>query len=252
MALFHSSPLSHIMIPRFRWRRLVIGGCMCLQFLILLTGGLSAQEGGSPIFPEDRYEELREEVAFEAPEEEEEEEEDAVEPWDFNWNMNLSKEATILIFIVLLLIFGFLIYRVLGDVEMRKRTRGDEEEEEEINIEDIEEERLVADGVSLSLLQRAENAGQFDVAVRLLYIQLLKELQDASLIKYRRDFSNRDYQHQLRGTDYLTDFRDVTADYERYWFGKYTIDRLSYRLVQRKFNVLSQGIKAATKSEDYA
>lgn len=232
------------------WRRAVIGSWWCFQLLLLFAGGLAAQESKSPIFPEERYEELRQEVVYEAPEEEEEEE-DTVEPWDFNWDINLSQQTSILIFLVLLLVFGFLIYRVLGDVEMRKRTRSAGEEEEEINIEDIEEERLVADGVSLSLLQRAENAGQFDVAVRLLYIQLLKELQDADLIKYRRDFSNRDYQHQLKGTKYLKDFRDVTADYERYWFGKYTIDRLSYRLVQRKFNVLSQEIKTTTKSEDY-
>ncbi|MEM1358836.1 MAG: hypothetical protein AAGF89_11580 [Bacteroidota bacterium] len=233
------------------WRRAVAHSWGCLACLLILASSLSAQEEKSPVFPEERYDELRQEVVYEAPEKEEEEAEEIEEPWDIKWDLNLSQEASIFIFVVLLLVFGFLIYRVLGDVEMRKRTRGDGEEEEAINIEDIEEERLVADGVSLSLLQRAENAGQFDIAVRLLYIQLLKELQDAELIKYRRDFSNRDYQGQLSSTSYLNDFRDVTADYERYWFGKYTIDRLSYRLVQRKFNVLSQQIKADTKSEDY-
>ena len=139
---------------------------------------------------------------------------------------------------------------MLGDVDMRKRTKGKKGEQDEINISEIEEEQLVAEGVSLTLLQRAENAGQFDVVVRLLYIQLLKELQDGGLIKYRRDFSNRDYQNQLHHSVFLNDFRDVTADYERYWYGKYPIERLSYRLVHRKFTALNAAIQTATAKPD--
>jgi len=189
---------------------------------------------------------------------EKETEEDLDNWWDDvssyeNWNIDLSNTSTLIIFLLLLAGLGYLIYLMLGDVNMRKRTKGEDEEQDQINISEIEEEQLVAEGVSLTLLQRAENAGQFDIAVRLLYIQLLKELQDGSLIKYRRDFSNRDYQNQLRRSTFLADFRDVTADYERYWYGKYPIERLSYRLVYRKFTALNAAIQAATaKPDSYA
>lgn len=188
-------------------------------------------------------------------EEEEKIEEDLDKWWDSlgsyeNWNIDLSNGTTLIILLLLLTGLGYLIYRMLGDVDMRKRTKGDNEEMDKISISEIEEEQLVAEGVSLTLLQRAENAGQFDIAVRLHYIQLLKELQDGGLIKYRRDFSNRDYQNQLRRSSFLNDFRDVTADYERYWYGKYTIDRLSYRLVHRKFTTLNVAIQAATAKPD--
>ena len=96
----------------------------------------------------------------------------------------------------------------------------------------------------MSLQERAEQAGQFTIAVRLLYIQLLKDLQDNGLLHYRRDYSNRDYQHQLSASPLLTDFRAVTVDYERYWYGKYPLDPLSYRLVKRKFGALSGRIAA--------
>lgn len=206
-----------------------------------------AQNDKSPVFPEKRHQELIEKITF-LPKEKVEKEEELPEPdWDFNWDFNLSKTTTIIIFSILIVALGFLIYRMLGDVNMRKRTRGERDEDQEfIDLEDIEEEKLVATGVSLSLLERAEEAGQFDVAVRLLYIQLLKELQDAGLIQYRRDYSNRDYQNQLLGKEVLTDFRDVTIDYERYWYGKYAIEKLGYRLVQRKFNVLSSQITASS------
>ncbi len=220
-------------------------------------GSLYAQNTASPVFPADRHEELMDGLDYskDKKEEEEEEEENLDDWWDSlsgyeNWSIDLSDGTTLIILLLLLGSLGYLIYRMLGDVEMRKRTKGEDEEQDEINISEIEEEQLVAEGVSLTLLQRAENAGQFDVAVRLLYIQLLKELQDGGLIKYRRDFSNRDYQNQLRRSTFLADFRDVTADYERYWYGKYPIERLSYRLVHRKFTTLNAAIQAATAKPD--
>ena len=235
-----------------------------LRLVLMLVAGLGlpplfGQQAASPVFPADRHGELMEELEFTKDKEEDEDEEEAEEDFDSwwdslsgyeNWNIDLSSGTTIVILALLLGGLGYLIYLMLGDVDMRKRTRGEEEEQDKINISEIEEEQLVAEGVSLTLLQRAENAGQFDVAVRLLYIQLLKELQDGGLIKYRRDFSNRDYQNQLRRSKFLNDFRDVTADYERYWYGKYPIERLSYRLVHRKFTTLNAAIQAATAKPD--
>lgn len=184
-----------------------------------------------------------EEVIFE-PEEEEEVEPLDFEPWSIE-DINLSQPVIYLIIGSMLLLLGFLIFRILGDVEMRKRTKGSDDEVEAIMIEEIEEEALVASGVSLSLQERAENAGQLDIAVRLLYIQLLKDLQDNGFIKYRKDYSNRDYQTQMAASELLPDFREVTVDYERYWYGKYVIDALSYRLVKRKFATLTSRVTLA-------
>jgi hypothetical protein len=216
---------------------------LCLRFEVLVVIGLGlsplpGQRTASPVFPTERHEEENLNNWF-----------DELDSYE-NWTINLSDGTTLIILLLLLAGLGYLIYRMLGDVDMRKRTKGKKGEQDEINISEIEEEQLVAEGVSLTLLQRAENAGQFDVVVRLLYIQLLKELQDGGLIKYRRDFSNRDYQNQLHHSVFLNDFRDVTADYERYWYGKYPIERLSYRLVHRKFTALNAAIQTATAKPD--
>jgi hypothetical protein len=236
--------------------------CLRLGILVVVGLGLSpliGQKNASPIFPADRHEELVGELDYTKAKKEKEKEEEVEEDFEDwfdslgnyeNWNIDLSNTTTLIILFSLLAGLGYLIYRMLDDVDMRKRTKGEEDEQDEINISEIEEEQLVAEGVSLTLLQRAENNGQFDVAVRLLYIQLLKELQDGGLIKYRRDFSNRDYQNQLNRSTFLNDFRDVTADYERYWYGKYPIERLSYRLVHRKFTTLNAAIQAATAKPD--
>lgn len=227
--------------------RLFRAGLAIAFFLFPGLVALHGQGSPSPVFPEDRHEEIMEVLDFTPPEVEEEAPaaNDSAADWNWEqWKLELSSTTTWVIFAVLLLVLGFLIYKMLGDVSIRKRTGGDREEQGAINVEDIEEEKLVAAGVSLSLLERAERANQFDVAVRLLYIQLLKELQDGGLIKYRKDFSNRDYQNQLIGRDVLADFRTVTRAYERYWFGKYPIDRLSYRNTYQHFQALKARIQS--------
>lgn len=238
------------------------GFTLLLVTVLLVLGGPSpadAQESRSPVFPTERHRELMKKLDFSPPEEEKEtEEKEAAEEasgeawWDRlrgDWfdgsdgNFSLTSTTSGIIFSVLILLLGLLIYRILGDVSLRKRKRGKEDDEDRIVIGDIEEEQLIAEGVSLSLLEQAERGGQFDVAVRLLYIQLLKELQDAGLIKYRRNFSNRDYQHQLHGKDVLADFHAVTTEYQRYWFGKYPVDRLSYRNTYLRFTALNERIR---------
>lgn len=246
-------PLRLFFLPQCLGRGI---GRLAVLLLLLGNGFVAAQEENiSPVFPTERHQELMEELSYQKDKEEVVEEEEETEDWwenasYENWKIDLSSGTSIFILLVMLAGLGFLIFRILGDVEMRKRTKGDKEEQEAINLDELEEEHLVAEGVSLSLLERAEKAGQYDIAVRLLYIQLLKELQDGGLIKYRRDYSNRDYQHQLRNTAFLPDFREVTAEYERFWYGKYPIERLGYRLVYSKFNILNAAIQSATAKPD--
>ena len=219
----------------------------CLLLLLLCMPPLRSQDqaGKSAIFPPERQAELREELVYEP---EEEPEPVPVEPIDFELYLdNLRSPLVIGIAVSLLLGLGFLIYRILGDLDVKRR-REDGDERVGVDVKEIVEEELVQQGVSLSMLERAEAAGQYDIAIRLLYIGLLKSLQDAGLLRYRRDYSNRDYRQQLLGSPLQADFVHVTQAYERYWYGKYPVDRLSYRLVQKDFRELTGRIPVTTAS----
>lgn len=216
---------------------------------------LSGQQP-QPVFPEQRLRELREELPFEAPERAASSPDTPSDSkWlDWEWPdwtpevLQLSPLTSLGLLFLLLLLLGLLIYRMLDDVSMRrKRLRV---LDEPLNIEEISEESLVAEGVSEQLFERAERAGQYALAVRLRYIQTLRELQDAGLIRYRKDLSNRDYQAQLKGQPLLEDFRTVTREYERYWFGKYPIDRLGYRYASQLFLNLHTRIQAQHTTEN--
>lgn len=223
-----------------------------LVVLALPLAGQSSAETPSPAFPADRHRELREELSYDPPEIDPPREDP--ETWDFDWNFDWLSDMgpllNVLALLLLLIPLGFFIYHLLGTISERRKKRRSVLENGEVRISEIEEEKMVMGGVALSLLERAENAGQFDVAVRLLYIRLLKDLNDRELIRYRKDYSNRDYRHQLSGHPFLPAFRTVTEDYERYWYGKYRIDRLSYRLVRGKFDDLSGRLTSLTVAHE--
>ena len=222
---------------------------LCLLFTCL---PLPAQEGtpagASAVFPAGRLEELREEVVYTYPDEEEEETIDPLEPIDnpfADWSMSSLRQPVVWVTGLLILLgLGFLIYRILGDLEIKKRARLDGASAARVDVREIVEEEMIEHGVALSLLERAEQAGQYDIAVRLLYISLLKELQDAKMIRYRKDYSNRDYRRQLEGNTLREPFTTVTRAYERFWYGKYRIDRLSYRTTRQEFTALTDRIAA--------
>lgn len=224
--------------------------CLVLLLLVLASLSLPAQEeppgGSSEVFPASRLEQLREEVVYTYPEEEEEA--PPAEPMRnpfADWTMADIRRPVIWVTGLLILAgLGFLIYRILGDLEIKKRARLDDASTARVDVREIVEEEMVEHGVSLSLLERAEQAGQYDIAVRLLYISLLKELQDARLIRYRKDYSNRDYRRQLEGNTLREPFTAVTRAYERFWYGKYRIDRLSYRNTLGEFTALTDRIAA--------
>ena len=207
---------------------------------LLLSAALRLTAQASAIFPPERYDELRQEVVFEYPDKVEAPE-PVANPFE---DLDLSTLRNPLIWTIGTLVvlgLGFLVYRILHDLELKKRAAR-KSVNEGVAVEEIVEEQLVASGVSLTMLERAEAAGQYAIAVRLLYIALLKALQDTKMIRYRKDFSNRDYRRQLAHNELRADFVKVTQAYERYWYGKYPIDRLSYRVTQRAFNELSDRI----------
>ena len=212
----------------------------------------AAQPADRRVFPPARHAELRQEIVFTPPEVEKKELEETPDAETRSMpEIDLPRPVLYGLSGILLALLGFIVYRILSDVELRRRVGKKGREQDHIRIEEIEEEALVASGVSLSLQERAERAGQYDVAVRLLYIQLLKDLQDNGHIRYRRDYSNRDYRRQMNASNLLRGYGDVTIDYERFWYGKHPIDPLSYRLVKRKFTDLTDqarqtGQQAAT------
>jgi hypothetical protein len=79
-----------------------------------------------------------------------------------------------------------------------------------------------------ALCRSAESAGQYREALRYTYLHVLQLLDQAGLINYRPDKTNRAYRLELERTDLRDGFAQVTRAYERAWYGGYSVSRSQF------------------------
>ena len=82
-------------------------------------------------------------------------------------------------------------------------------------------------------LAEAEAAGNWRLAVRLGYLQLLKTLADGGLINWQPDKTNRAYLAELPATGPLRPaFREATQQFEYVWYGELALTAPLYAQVR--------------------
>jgi hypothetical protein len=89
-------------------------------------------------------------------------------------------------------------------------------------------------------IDKAALAGNYRLAVRLMFLRLLKNLSERNLITYKQDRTNFDYLLQLHPTRYYKDFFRITRNYEYSWYGKFEMDETTYGVIKNDFNLFTQ------------
>lgn len=121
----------------------------------------------------------------------------------------------------------------------RKESKKIQSEEEASEIPDdifsIAYEREIA---------RAVAAGNFRLAVRLWYLQTLKELSGRSLITYRPEKPDGDYLASLYGSRYYRDFFRLTRAFEYTWYGQFALTPETYQRIQDGFQQFKNSLPA--------
>ncbi|RYY40508.1 MAG: DUF4129 domain-containing protein [Chitinophagaceae bacterium] len=79
---------------------------------------------------------------------------------------------------------------------------------------------------------RALAAQDYRLAIRLRYLQLLRELSDRNIIQYRAGATNGVYVSQLWGSAYYTDFFRATRTFEYAWYGMLPVTEPAYLRMQ--------------------
>lgn len=85
-------------------------------------------------------------------------------------------------------------------------------------------------------ISKAVNENNFRLATRMLYLQLLRNLADRELIQYSHEKTNRNYLFQLSGTSHYKDFFRLTRHFEYVWYGKFSLSKDQFELVQTDFS----------------
>lgn len=131
----------------------------------------------------------------------------------------LSVVLMIVIFVSVLGLVGFLLYKFAPFIGFNFRPRTKKEKKDRV----ILGERLAADENAGSLFSEAERLareGNLRQAIRKGYIALLCELSDRKIIGLAQHKTNRDYLRDVRRRHELyQNMNNLTDNFERHWYG---------------------------------
>ena len=91
-----------------------------------------------------------------------------------------------------------------------------------------------------SEIQKAITAQNLRLAVRLLFLQTLKDLSEKNIINYKQERTNSDYLLQLYNTTYYEDFFRLTRHFEYIWYGQFSITPTNFEVIKNDFFTFKQ------------
>jgi hypothetical protein len=140
---------------------------------------------------------------------------------------------TIIAGIVILLIYYVVRYVSVDKIQRTKIETGDFEKA----VEDIETLDIGR------LLEQAKRDGNYKLAVRLYYLDLLKKLNERGAIAWKKDKTNREYLAELfSGNFFFEDIRRLTLSYEAVWYGDHNLMADSFDRLATQFESIRSKI----------
>lgn len=90
-------------------------------------------------------------------------------------------------------------------------------------------------------LREALAQGNYPLAIRLYYLQVIKDLSEKNAIRWSREKTNRDYMREMRAHALGEQFREATRTYERIWYGNQSLSAADFARLEPQFkNLLMQ------------
>lgn len=116
-----------------------------------------------------------------------------------------------------------------------------------VAIIETKEEELPRDIFTIayeSEIEKAVGAGNYRLAVRLLYLQLLVRLSEGGMLQYKEDRTNSEYLMQLYPTAYYKDFFRLTRSFEYTWYGQFALTAPVFELIRKDFVTFNQRLQS--------
>jgi hypothetical protein len=139
-------------------------------------------------------------------------------------------------FLWLLAVGGFIAFLIIylsnSNISLFRRSKTMEHLEGEHGIEDIFAINYNRE------IEKAIAAGDYRIAVRLLFLQLLRGMSDRNIIQYSHERTNLDYLLQVHHAPWYKQFFRITRNYEYVWYGLFEIDRPKFEAINKDFKNL--------------
>ena len=91
-------------------------------------------------------------------------------------------------------------------------------------------------------ISRAEQDGNYRMAIRLRFLHLLKTMNERQIIRYLQKRTNLDYLMQLHGTDWYRSFFPLVRHFEYSWYGKFEVNAEQYARVRADFDEIQKSL----------
>jgi hypothetical protein len=158
--------------------------------------------------------------------------------WKAFWRLifrifNNGNSGNVIKYILLAALTGLVIYAILkiGGLEFNIFTGKSKtlevpynESIENIHAINFEEE-----------IQKATEAANYRLAVRLLYLRALKALNDQNLIQWQPEKTNQAYVNEITDADKKDQFAFLTREFEYIWYGDFAIEKAGFNEVRESF-----------------
>ncbi len=152
-----------------------------------------------------------------------------------------SKGFSIFLWVIVIGAFlGILVWFLLTNNLIQPR------QNRKVNQQSSDGEEEMSDNIFemkfLTMIEKAKQGGNYSLAIRLYYLQTLRNMNDKGLIQYKLDKTNMDYIFSLYNTPNYDSFFAITRVYEFAWYGEYPVDMHQYEKIETKFNQFNQQI----------
>jgi len=156
-----------------------------------------------------------------------------------SWLIGQKKAKTVVKWIIKsmpyvgIIIFVYLIFRFLLDVDLIRTKKANKPFKNKVYIN--EEERLIKDENIENLLEKTIKEKNYRLAVRYYYLLILKQLNESGLIHWQSEKTNRDYIKEIKNKSIKDIFKKLTFIYEYTWYGKYPLSKNDFEQIQNQF-----------------
>lgn len=105
-----------------------------------------------------------------------------------------------------------------------------------------EEEAIVRSQDIASLIASAISAGDFRLAVRYYYLQLLRHLNEKGLINYEFQKTNAEYLAEIKDDGFKPKVKRLMRLYDFIWYGSFNVTENDFSVAQKSFSEVESSI----------
>lgn len=146
----------------------------------------------------------------------------------------------VLAYVLAFIALAALIYYILS-ISIGKRERNDALIQ--VGMAEITNAENLATLPVDEFLNEALANGDLKLAIRLLYLKILKELFQKGWIRPSSEKTNLDYLRELSGTEFRQGFMETTGYFEKVFYGDFALERKSYDQLSGRFYALFHAIR---------